>query len=172
MESLLEVLRRRGWTVLVTPSRAPLLPPPVTARYPNLPPEVTEFLSQLEVCTSADETVWFLTRADYSRTDGPGFRWNEYELMGMDAAATDPGMAEEVQRFWDRHFPFVFAVHSDYDYLALRLDDGAVVHGYAPEWESPTLVSASFRVFIREFEAAAASPKPEWPLSVFMGAGG
>ena len=169
MDALLKALRCRGWTVRLAAQRGPLLPRSVAARYAGLDPAVCDFLSSLEVGCSADEVAWFLTREDYVRPEGSGFRWNEYEHMALDAVGADPALADRVVRFWNRHFPFMLAVRSNYDYLALRLDDGVVVHGYAPEWELPTPVSPSFTRFLRDFEDAALSPHAAWPYSVFFG---
>jgi hypothetical protein len=52
------------------------------------------------------------------------------------------------QAFWHEHLPIFFSVHSDYDYLALRFAQAepgrSVVHGFAPEFESPSRVADSF----------------------------
>jgi hypothetical protein len=65
----------------------------------------------------------------------------------------------------------MMAVHSDYDYLAVRLaepDAGSIVHGYAPEWMEPARVARSFEEFLRSFTAEAASSNAEFPYSVFL----
>ena len=74
MHSLLDALRRRGWTVRTTASRRVLLPAAVAARYAALPREVPEFLAALEVCRSADGTAWLFTAEDYAQTEEGGFR--------------------------------------------------------------------------------------------------
>jgi len=149
-----------------------LLPAPVAARYPALPTEVVAFLAAIELCGSADQTVWLFTAEDYARTDESGFGWNECELMALNAAVGDPSWQAEIAAFWNDHFPFMLAVHSDYDYLAVRVSDGAVVHGCAPESESPTQVTSSFGQFIEQFQSQAMAATAQWPFSLFMGAGG
>jgi hypothetical protein len=118
---LLAVLQQKGWNTQRSTATEPLLPPDVQARYPRLPAELTGFLSAIESCVNAEETVWFLSREDYRRTDGDAFRWNEFELMTLEGEE-DVALRQEVRGFWDRHFPFMLAVHSDYDYLAVSLD--------------------------------------------------
>jgi hypothetical protein len=172
MLSLLEVLGRRGWIVRHAPRPRELLSPAISGRYVGLPKEALTFLSTIDVCHSADETAWFLTAEDYARTTGPGIRWNECEIMGLEAAEGDPNWQREVTAFWHRHFPLMLAVHSDYDYLAISLDTGAVVHGYAPEWEEASPVAGSFPEFLRVFESEAAAPEARDPLSIFLGAPG
>lgn len=65
----------------------------------------------------------------------------------------------------------MMAVHSDYDYLAVRLagpDAGSIVHGYAPEWEEPARIPRSFEEFPQSFTAEAASSSAEFPHSLFL----
>src|SRR5690349_1461325 len=147
MHSLLDSLRRVGWTVRMAEPPHALLPADVAARYAGMPEEAPSFLAMLDACYSGDETTWFLTANEYALAKEGGLRWNECELMAMSAAAGDATWQSEIRAFWDRHFPFMLAVHSDYDYLAVRVDDGAVVHGYAPEWESPAVITHSFSEF-------------------------
>ena len=88
-------------------------------------------------------------------------------LEGLD----DPQARAEITAFWNSHFPIMLAVHSDYDYLAVRLTPeafGTIVHGFAPEWEQPAPVGASFNVFLEAFAATAKAATPEWPLSLFL----
>jgi hypothetical protein len=169
MHSLLDVLRGRGWIVRVTEPQRMILPATVAARYAGMPEEVLRFLGTLEVCYSADETTWFLASQDYSPTGERRYRWNEVELMAMGFAAGNADEQAEIVAFWNQHFPFMLAVHSDYDYLAVRIDDGAVVHGFAPEWESPTVVARSFCDFVVQFEVEATAVAPRWPYAVFLG---
>jgi hypothetical protein len=122
-EELLVLLQGRGWRIERSASREPLLPTPVCWRYPRLPVELIRFLEGLESCVNRDQNVWFLCREDYRRTDEQSFRWNENELMSLDAAGGDPVWQAKIRGFWDRHLPFMLAVHSDYDYLAVSLDD-------------------------------------------------
>lgn len=101
--------------------------------------------------------------------DSSAIRWNEYEhmtletynegeRMGFKKYAEDPAYREGTKAFWDSHFPFMLAVHSDYDYLAVRLTPkgfGSVVHGHSPSWEEPQPVADSFGAFLQAFVIAA-----------------
>src|SRR5262245_43127319 len=109
---LLIALEKRGWTVRRSAAPEPLLPPALRARYPRLPADLTSFLEALECCVNGKQNVSFLCPADYRRTETEGFRWNEHELMSLEASL-DLEQQKEVRRFWDLHFPFMFAVHSD-----------------------------------------------------------
>ena len=92
--------------------------------------------------------------------------------MGLEAANGDPDWQHEVTAFWDRHFPVMLAVHSDYDYLAVSLDGGSVVHGSAPQWEDASPVAGSFLEFLRALESEAAAVEARWPFAVFLGGPG
>jgi len=171
MTALLDALRKRGWVVRERGTPSPLLPDDLRARYPSVPPAVTEFLGRFDVCHNADENVWFLTADDFRRSDDDGFRWNEYELIALEASEGEPSSQARVRAFWTDHLPIMMAVHSDYDYLAVRLtgpNAGSIVHGAAPDWEEPSLVARSFDEFLRQFAAEATSANAEFPFSLFL----
>jgi hypothetical protein len=167
---LLEILKARGWNVQVSKGNAPLLPPSVAARYPTLPFDLVAFLSSIDLCVNSAENSWFLTAEDYRREAGPLHRWNEYEIMSIESCRTEEER-EDVTAFWDVHFPFLLAVHSDYDYLGVALTGesyGRIVHGYAPSWEEPTVIAQSFGEFLRRFGDAATTEEPPWPECLFL----
>ena len=172
VSALFNALRKRGWVVTERPSPVALLPDDLAARYPTVPSEVVDFLGRLETCHNADESVWFMTPDAFRvRGDEDAFHWNEYERMSLESEKGDAESAVRIRRFWDDHLPIVLAVHSDYDYLAVRVAEpnvGAVVHGFAPEWESPFEVARSLGAFLRAYEAEASSTKPEWPHNLFL----
>jgi hypothetical protein len=167
---LLAALQEKGWSVQRAASTEPLLPPDVQARYPRLPAELTGFLAAIESCVNAEETVWFLSREDYRRTDGDAFRWNEFERMILEGEE-DGALQQQVRGFWDRHFPFMLAVHSDYDYLAVSLDErsyGEIVHGSGPAFDETSTVAPSFAEFLALLKETAAGRRDDYPLSYFV----
>ena len=171
MSLLLEALRKRGWTVRERNGSIPLLPDALKARFPFVPSAVTDFLERIEVCCNADENVWFLTAEDFRKTDEDGFRWNEYELMALEGDEGNRDAQAATRAFWNEHLPIMLAVHSDYDYIAVRVAEpnaGSIVHGFAPEWEEPSPVARSFAVFLESLAAEASSSNPEYPYSAFL----
>jgi hypothetical protein len=162
-------LRLLGWQVKQQPVVE--LPAPILARYPALPAEASQFAGSLVVCHNANQTAWFLTPEDYARTPGgKGFAWNEFERMALESAET-PEEQRRVELFWDAHFPLMLAVHSDYDYLAVRVSGeavGSIVHGFAPYWEEPTPVAPDFLTFLETFSEAAQAAEPLWPYKLFL----
>jgi hypothetical protein len=166
---LLAALEKKGWTIRRSAAPEPLLPPPLRERYPRLPADLTGFLEALESCVSAEETVWFLCPGDY-RVGPEAFRWNEYELMSLETT-DDPGEQKEIRRFWDLHLPFMLAVHSDYDYMAVSLAEetyGQIVHGCGDDFEAPSPVAASFAEFLSLLKEEAAGATDGYPLSYFL----
>lgn len=169
-ESLLATLISSGWHVTRRECSGALLPDHVKRRYSRLPPDVEQFLGSLEVCSNRNESVWFLTHHDYTQNREEHFRWNEHELICLDAAGGDVEQMERIRAFWDRHFPFMFAVHSDYDYLAVDLHPevyGQIVHGYMPEPEQPSPVAGSFSEFVLMFLETLRSNE-KFPLTLFI----
>lgn len=148
MNTLLDELRRRGWEVRETDGSRALLPAELCVRYGDVPPAMRMLLGAVDRCARADGQAWFITGADYHGVSDTAFAWNEVEVMSRDAADGDAAGQLVVSRFWDAHIPFMLATHSDYDYLAVRVADGAVVHGYAPEWEEAALVAPNFDAFL------------------------
>ena len=166
---LLDALRKRNWKIEPSRSTEPLLPTEVQQRYPRLPEEITRFLEFLESCVNEAETVWFLCREDYRRTDGESFRWNEFELITLEEA--DEEHARRVRSFWDAHFPIMLAVHSDYDYIAVSLEErtyGQIVHGSGPEFEETSLLAPTFAEFLVLFGEEAVGTRESYPLSHFL----
>jgi hypothetical protein len=170
MHALFSALLRRGWVVRFSTAEQPLLPAAIELRYRSLPSEVAALLSSVDICRNPPGDSWLLTSEDYARTTQSGFRWNEYECIALEAT-TDPLERAAITAFWDNHFPFMLAVHSDYDYLAVRRTAdgfGTVVHGFSPEWESPSVVAPSFSTFLETFIVAASESEPEYPLNLFL----
>ena len=168
-EDLLEALQRRAWKIQRATSREPLLPPGVQQRYPRVPVELFAFLETLDSCANAAEDVWFLCREDFLRADSDGFRWNEFELMALES--DDIERKAQARAFWDLYFPFMLAVHSDYDYLAVSLAEGSygrIVHGCGPDFEETTIVAPSFGQFLSLFRQIAAGERDDYPLSHFL----
>lgn len=165
-----EALSARNWTVRRKRPPCLALPKHIVERYARLPPDVSNFICALAECRNAAADAWLFGCADYEVVDAEAFKWNEVELMSLGAADGD-AERKRIEAFWNAHFPFALAVHSDYDYLAVSIDEehyGAVVHGCAPEFESCEVIAPSFSYFLAKLAAQAARPTPEWPYSLFL----
>ncbi|WP_146115432.1 hypothetical protein [Microbacterium sp. MYb62] len=111
------------------------------------PEPVIRWVSSFSLLSDSDESVWFLSRSDYSTGAEGAFAWNEFEQLSAQAATTDDE-AIAVSRFWERHVPILLSVRDGYEYLAVR-DDGAVVHGTEPEFEEAVVVFSDFEDLLR-----------------------
>jgi len=169
MHEVFKALTARGWSIQFNDLAGTLLPAALQQRYPEVPEELVAFLAPLKVCRNSEQNSWFLTADDFLR-QAPAFRWNEYECMALETL-TSPEERAAVTSFWDRHLPFMLAVHSDYDYLAMQVSGpakGAIVHGFAPEWEDPSVVAPSLSAFLRDLAVAAGASEPAYPFSIFL----
>jgi len=70
--------------------------------------------------------------------------------MSLQIAADDDDTEwqNSIVKFWDNHLPIYLSVASGYEYYAIRMSDGFVVHGIEPEFEETTDVAPSFARFI------------------------
>ena len=143
-------LRRQGWTVSGEDAAPRQLPLCVSGRYHNPPAEWMEFLNCVRSCVSPGETTWFLCLDDFERQDEDSFRWNEWELISLQAAIDDQDMEwqSSIKAFWDNHLPICLSVKGGYGYYAIRLSDGVVVHGTEPEFEETREAAPSFGQFL------------------------
>jgi hypothetical protein len=171
MHHPLHLLRTRGWVVEIAADGS-TLPPALRSRYPHLPAQVASFLAEIETCHNHRDDVWIFGSSFFAREDPAGFRWNECEIMSLAALDGDLPAEGRIREYWDQHLPFMMAVHSGYDYLAVQtgpaLTLGAVVHGCAPEFEDSTVVATSFDAFLSGLRDATASADPPFPFSVFL----
>lgn len=157
LEEFLNILRRAEWNVATSAGDALNLNPAVLARYPHIPDAYLAFLRHVAECSNPMQTAWFLCASDYNAdgSDDITFRWNEWERLGLEAADGDQEEVERIRQFWDSHLPIMSSVRSDYAYLAILLspaDCGAVVYGFAPEFEEPPQrVCSSFDEFLVAF---------------------
>jgi hypothetical protein len=75
------------------------------------------------------------------------YRWNELELQSLEGARRDPSWQQDIQTFWDEHFPIALSIEDGYSYHALR-SDGTVVTGREPEYEEADKVAQSYAEFL------------------------
>jgi len=162
--SLFDALKERGWKVQLRAEPA-MLPLRVRSRYPVQSERIGPLLERIVRCSNPADTSWIFAPANYE--EGEPYSFDTYESMSLESTRT-PTERSEVSAFWDQHLIFMTNVESAYDYLALRAD-GAVVHGYAPEFELATLVSSSLAEFVRNLELQARRQQNEWPYDLFLG---
>lgn len=144
---MIEALKKMGFIVTKRLERKELSPD-FLSRYSNLPVDYLEFLQQFQVITNECENVWFNSIEDFNGDSNSGFRWNEFELMGLETFDDDEEETEIIRCFWDTHVPIVLSVKDGYRYLSIDLSSenyGKIYCGVEPEFEeSAELVCDSF----------------------------
>ena len=138
---------RNGWKITQADG-GKNLPTEITERY-DIPLEYRAFLRQFSLFTNAAENVWFLCVEEFLPKSEDKFRWNEFELISL--AAADEGGETAIVDYWDRHFPIIMSVKNGYEYYAIHLESGKVIHGCEPEFEENTVIAENFLEFLEHY---------------------
>ena len=147
-EKFYEWAKNHGWNVELSEIKREL-PKAVTERYKFIPAEWIDFIGCFNVCINAENNLYFQLAEDFEeQADNSGFRWNEFELISLDAAEGDENWQADIREFWDNYIPVVMSVEGDYHYYAIGIKTGEVFDGWAPEFEEPEIVAAGFEDFI------------------------
>ena len=88
---MIEALKNIGFVVTERLERKELSSD-LQNRYSELPADYQEFLQRFQTITNESDNVWFNSIEDFNGESDSGFRWNEFELMGLEALA-DVGYA-------------------------------------------------------------------------------
>ena len=124
------------------------IPKGILERY-SIPKEYRTFLEKIETCVNESENVWFLCIDDYFPKSKDAFRWNEFEIMSLEAAKDDPNLINGIRNFWNKHFPIIMSVKGEYEYFAINVDNNKIVYGYEPEFEeSNKIIANNFEDFL------------------------
>jgi len=151
IESFVAAAKSKQWQISLGDPQDVELPDAITNRYARIPEDYLEFLSRTSLCCNQPSNAWFFCVDDYKRRDEEGWHWNDYEKMSLDVCDGDEELAEDIEEFWNDHFPIAYAVHSGHAYLALSVspdDFGAVFYGYGPEFEEASRVCDTFPDFL------------------------
>ena len=142
----LDSLRSRGWKWR-TNEGAAIIPGHILERYPWVQEEILAFILSMQVVINAEGTSWLLTASDYLEQPPTNFRWNEWEILSLDAASSEPEWQSAIREFWDEHFPIGQSVGDGYAYWAVTRE-GSIVEGREPEFEEVTLIANDFSEFL------------------------
>ncbi|AMD51606.1 SMI1/KNR4 family protein [Listeria monocytogenes] len=129
------------------------LPEQIFKRYGKLPDAYKAFYRQLNLCSNAGDTCWFLSEEDFLENEDDAFSWNSFEQMSLEAAEGDKNLENKVRLFWNAHLPIMMSVGGCYEYYAITLNDGSAVHGSEPEFEESSIVADSFVDFLLKIVA-------------------
>lgn len=144
---MIEALKNIGFVVTERLERKELSSD-LQNRYSELPADYQEFLQRFQTITNGNDNVWFNSIEDFNGESDSGFRWNEFELMGLEALADDKESCDMIRLFWDSHIPILMSVKDGYQYLCIDLSPenyGKIYYGVEPEFEdSAEFVCDSF----------------------------
>lgn len=144
---MIEALKNKGFIVTERLERKELNSDFLN-RYSNLPADYLEFLQQFQTITNESDNVWFNSIEDFNGEVYSGFRWNEFELMGLEALQDDEESCNMIRQFWDNHIPVLMSVKGGYQYLCIDLSPenySKIYYGIEPEFEeSAELVCDGF----------------------------
>jgi hypothetical protein len=150
----LDEMQRQGWLVQFSPERQSLNKG-VLRRYHWVPQEVLDFVCETESVVSPDERAWFQSFPEFNGTSTAKYAWNEWEIFSLQSASEskDPKWAQRITAFWDRHFPIIMSVKSDYAYIAIEEGDMNCVIGAVPDFEEAGVIACDFGDLLRKVAA-------------------
>ncbi|MGG4146838.1 SMI1/KNR4 family protein [Paenibacillus algorifonticola] len=123
----------------------------IASRYKEIPEGYLEFLKRVKECITPSEKTWFICEDEYNNNSGIVFKWNEFELLSLEAAENDEEWKAEITSWWDKYLPIVMSVDEGYSFYAIDLknDIGAIVQGYEPEFEEVEKIANSLEDFFQ-----------------------
>lgn len=124
------------------------LPSDILERYSNIPESWLSFIEGYGSIMNDKENIWFLTVENFYPKSEDEWRYNEFELISLDAADEDEDFISEITNFWNNHIPIIMSVGNGYEYYAIELDSGNIVSGFEPEFEEAETIAESFDEFL------------------------
>ncbi len=137
---------KNNWSIELA-SKQEVLPKEITNRYKNIPKEWISFITSFHMIINESEDMWFLTCDSFREGE---WRYNEFEIISLDAAFDDEDWAKDIKEFWDNTLPIIMSVGGGYQYYAIEISSGKVVQGWEPEFEEVEYVANSFVEFIEK----------------------
>ncbi|MEH7353862.1 SMI1/KNR4 family protein [Neobacillus drentensis] len=138
-----------GWNIVLKSQYQLYLDDSLVTRYKGFPFEYEEFMKMVKQCITPSEKTWFICEDEYNNKSDIAFKWNEFELLSLDAAGDDDEWKSEITIWWDKHLPILMSVDNGYSFYAIDLADniGSIVQGYEPEFEEVEIVAQNLEEF-------------------------
>ncbi|KOR89473.1 SMI1/KNR4 family protein [Paenibacillus solani] len=142
--------KENGWTITLNQDCNLNLGDSIRSRYKVIPNEYISFLSAVKQCTTPNEKTWFLCEDEYNNRSDDAFKWNEFELLSLEAAMDNDIWRSEITAWWDNYLPIVISVDDGYSFYAIDLnnDKGAIVRGHEPEFEEVEKIANHLEQFL------------------------
>lgn len=142
--------KENSWNIELSEEKQEL-PKVFLERFKYIPGDWLDFAENFKLVVNADNNIWFNLPGDFEDSgDEDAFRWNEFELIALDAAeeAENEEWQKDVREFWDNYIPIVMSVSGDYHYYAIGVRTGEIFEGREPEFDEIEIVAPSFTDFI------------------------
>jgi len=139
--------QKNGWKISFRNNSETNLPQNIIERY-IIPEEYKAFLTIVEKCINSEGNMWFFCNNDYLRNEENSFRYNEFEIISLDAADGDDELINGIKNYWNEHLPIIFNVNGEYEYYAINIEDQKIVYGFEPEFEESIIVANNFIEFM------------------------
>ena len=154
MEDIMSRLKnwfiQQEWKVIINPDKSVKLSSASTKRYSTMDAEYFTFLKSFQRVISNDERTWFLCANEYNEISDLAFKWNEFELLSLEAAQGDDEWKGEIEAWWKHKLPIIMSVKNGYSFYAIDLDSetSAIIKGEEPEFEEAEIVTKDFYEFL------------------------
>jgi len=152
IDEFIQWLNKNEWHIELNDKKFNVSSNEVLNKFNCLPQRFVELLERCRTIESNDATIWFLCGGDYKTDSGDAFKWNEFELLSLDAAQGDEKRENKILNWWSDKLPIILSVRDGYSFYAIDLgsDSGAVIRGEEPEFEEAHVVADSFDSFLKK----------------------
>jgi len=142
--------KNNGWYIVEKSSESLMLNYEFESKYGKIPKLYLEFLNSIKQMISPNEKTWFLCEDEYNDNSELAFKWNEFELISLEAAEGDDDWKSEIKSWWNNKLPIVMSVDGGYSFYAIDFCNGeSIVKGYDPEFEETELVAKNVEEFLK-----------------------
>ena len=151
INKFISYLKENEWYIVDNEKKGDALKNDVIRKFNDLSPNFIKLIESYQSISSKDDTVGFLCLVNYCENTEYSFRWNEFELMSLEAAFGDEQWEREVKEWWKDKLPFVISVKNGYEYYAIDMgNNGNIINGSEPEFEEAVVVANSFEDFLQK----------------------
>ena len=143
-------LKENDWIVELNTNKFDYKENSILNKYNDIPVSFINILKEYSNISSKDDTTWFICGKDYLDKSDDVFKWNEFELMSLEAAEEDEKWKMEIKNWGRKKLTFIMSVSGGYSYYAIDLEDnkGTIIYGQEPEFEDANVVAKEFDEFI------------------------
>lgn len=142
--------KRNNWSIIEKKEKNLCLETDIISRYKVIPSEYVELLKRIKQMIAPNEKAWFICEDEYNDKSEIVFKWNEFELISLEAVKDDDEWKSEIISWWNEKLPIFLSVNDGYSFYAIDLSNnkGSIVKGYEPEFEETEEVASSFEEFL------------------------